>query len=136
MTSRRHESGCVPAGPARRAASRALGIALVLGLAGSTFAQSFADDIDALWADRHSAPKGGCLTFIVKAWPEKLLRGRTSAHDCVVRAVQGFRTGDHEEAIGWLQAGLCPDREAQQRLVRYGPAVREYVTSTYGPKVP
>ncbi len=136
MTDRRRSVAVCPTLPAVPLGSLALCGFLVLSGPVGSGAQSFTDDIDAMWRETRSAPRGGCLTFIVKAWPEKLLRGRTSAHDCVVRAVYGFRNGDHEEAIGWLQAGMCPDREAQQRLVRYGPAVRDYVTSTYGPQVP
>lgn len=80
-------------------------------------------------------PGGQCLHFLVKAWPYKVYRGRTSPHDCLVRAIRDYRNGDHEEAIGWLQAAVCPDREAQQRLVRQAPAVLAHLLTKYGAEV-
>lgn len=107
------------------------GLALAtLLLAGRSWA--FTDELDALWRDTNPVPREQCLHFLVKAWPHKLYRGRTSAHDCLVKAIADYRNGDHEEAIGWLQAAVCPDRETQQSLVRQAPAVLDYLLTKYG----
>ncbi|MEX5215717.1 MAG: hypothetical protein NW703_16340 [Nitrospiraceae bacterium] len=92
--------------------------------------------LDAMWLNRNPVPHEHCLSFIVKAWADHLLRGRISPHDCVAFAIREYRRGDHEQALGWLQAGLCPDRDAQQELVRRAPAVFQFLLSTYGPQVP
>jgi len=96
---------------------------------------AFTRELDALWQDTNPVPRGHCLYFLVKAWPHKLYRGKTSAHDCLVKAIRDYRNGDYEEAMGWLQAAFCPDREAQQTLVRQAPAVLDYLLTTYGPEV-
>lgn len=96
---------------------------------------AFTGKLDALWQDANPVPRGECLQFLVKAWPYKLYRGRTSPHDCLVKAIRDYRNGDHEEAMGWLQAAFCPDREAQQNLVRQAPAVLDYLLATYGREV-
>ena len=92
--------------------------------------------IDSMWANSSPIAHDRCLYFIVKAWPENVLRGRIAPHDCIVAAIREYRRGDHEHAMGWLQAGLCPNREAQQRLVREAPAVFDYLLRVYGPSVP
>ena len=92
--------------------------------------------IEAMWQDTNPVPHEHCLSFIVKAWADKLLRGRISPHDCVAFAIREYRKGDHEQALGWLQAGLCPNREAQQQLVRQAPAVFTFLLATYGRQVP
>lgn len=110
------------------------GLALtILLLAGRSWA--FTDELDALWLDVNPVPRGQCLHFLVKAWPYKVYRGRTSPHDCLVKAIRDYRNGDHEEAIGWLQAAVCPDREAQQSLVRQAPAVLDHLLTKYGAEV-
>ena len=91
--------------------------------------------LDAMWADTNPIAHDQCLYFIVKAWADQVLRGRIAPHDCIVLAVREYRQGDHEHAMGWLQAGLCPNREAQQRLVREAPVVFEYLLGVYGPLV-
>ncbi len=96
---------------------------------------AFAGQLDALWQDTNPVPRGECLHFLVKAWPHKLYRGRTSPHECLVKAIRDYRNGDHEEAMGWLQAAFCPDREAQQDLIRHAPAVLGYLLDKYGPEV-
>lgn len=97
---------------------------------------SFADEMDRMWRDVNPVPRGQCLTFIVKSWPDKLYRGRTSPHDCLAHAVRAYRAGDHEEAFGWIQASVCPDRELQQHMVRNAPAVLEHLLTRYGSSVP
>ena len=97
---------------------------------------SFADELDRMWQDRDPVPREQCLTFIVKAWPDKVYRGRTSPHDCLVHAIQAYRAGDHEEAFGWIQASVCPDRELQQSMVRQAPAVLEHLLGHYDSRVP
>ena len=91
--------------------------------------------IETMWQDTNPVPHEHCLSFIVKAWADKLLRGRISPHDCVAFAIREYRKGDHEQALGWLQAGLCPNREAQQHLVRQAPAVFQFLLTTYGKQV-
>ncbi len=99
-------------------------------------ASSSIDDLDAMWANTSPIAHDRCLYFIVKAWPDQVLRGRISPHDCVVSAIREYRRGDHEHAMGWLQAGLCPNREAQQRLVQQAPAVFDHLLTSYGRHVP
>jgi hypothetical protein len=97
---------------------------------------SFTEELDRMWLDANPVPAGQCLTFIVKAWPDKIHRGRTSPHDCLVHAIDSYRAGDHEEAFGWIQASVCPDRELQQSMVRNAPAVLEHLLTRYGSHVP
>nr|MBI3611802.1 hypothetical protein [Nitrospirota bacterium] len=118
---------------ARKAISGAMLALLILSHAEPLHA--FADTLDALWQDTNPVPRGECLHFLVKAWPHKLYRGRTSPHDCLVKAIRDYRSGDHEEAMGWLQAAFCPEREAQQNLVKQAPAVLDYLLTKYGPEV-
>lgn len=96
---------------------------------------SSTDQLDAMWANTRPLARDRCLYFIVKAWPDPALRGRVSPHDCVIFAIQEYRRGDHEHAMGWLQAGLCPDREAQQQLMRDAPVVLDYLLKRFGPQV-
>jgi len=72
----------------------------------------------------------------VEAWPDKIYRGRTSPHDCLVHAIRSYRAGDHEEAFGWIQASVCPDRELQQSMVRNAPVVLQYLLGRYGDQAP
>jgi hypothetical protein len=99
-------------------------------------AWSFADELDRMWQNHNPVPQGQCRMFIVKAWPDKIYRGRVSPHDCLVHAVSSYRAGDHEEAFGWIQASVCPDRELQQSMVRQAPAVIEHLLTRYAPHVP
>ncbi len=119
--------------PCRRIAARLLAGLLLSGLTAP--AGAFTTGLDASWADTNPVPRGDCLRFLVKAWPDKIYRGRVSPHDCLVKAIKDYRYGDHEEAMGWLQAALCPDRDAQQQLVRQAPAVFDYLMSRYGTEV-
>ncbi len=96
----------------------------------------FTEELDRMWQDTNPVPREHCLTFIVKAWPDKVYRGRTSPHDCLAHAIESYRAGDHEEAFGWIQASVCPDRELQQHMVRHAPAVLEYLLARYGSRVP
>ena len=95
-------------------------------------AGALTDALDGLWRNTDPVPRGNCLHFLVKAWPYKVYRGRTSPHDCLVKAIRDYRNGDHEEAMGWIQAALCPDRDAQQQAVREAPAVLEHLLTHYG----
>lgn len=121
--------------PAVKCVPLVLSVLLLTTLCLEDPAWAFARELDALWRDTNPVPRGNCLHFLVKAWPYKIYRERTSAHDCLVKAITDYRNGDHEEAMGWLQAAFCPDREAQQILVRQAPAVLDYLLTTYGPEV-
>lgn len=116
-------------------AAVAAGAALIAILGFGGTATAMTDALDGLWLDTDPVPRGNCLNFLVKAWPYKVYRGRTSPHDCLVKAIRDYRNGDHEEAMGWIQAGFCPDREAQQQVVREAPAVLQHLLTTYGPQV-
>lgn len=39
----------------------------------------FADELDRMWQDVNPVPRDQCRMFIVKAWPDKIYRGRTVA---------------------------------------------------------
>lgn len=112
-----------------------VGCMVVSALPAQALTDGFGDELDALWRDTNPVPRANCLQFLVKAWPQRVYRGRTSPHDCLVNAIRDYRNGDHEEAMGWIQAAFCPDREAQQGLMRRAPAVLEYLLTTYGPGV-
>lgn len=99
-------------------------------------AASMTDELDRMWRDVNPVPREQCRMFIVKAWPDKMYRGRTSPHDCLVHAIRAYRAGDHEEAFGWIQASVCPDRELQQAMVRNAPAVLRHLLGRYGDQVP
>lgn len=120
----------------KKAGSRLFGVTLAFLLVLPVNSlHAFSGTLDVLWRDTNPVPRGDCLHFLVKAWPYKVYRGLTSPHDCLVKAIQDYRSGDHEEAMGWLQAAICPDREAQQDFVRQAPAVLEYLLATYGSEV-
>lgn len=99
-------------------------------------AASLTEALDAMWSNTRPFARERCLYFIVKAWSDPALRGRVSPHDCMVFAIQEYRRGDHEHAMGWLQAGLCPDREAQEHLMKEAPLVLDYLLKQFGPEVP
>lgn len=108
--------------------------ALVLAVPPSSWA--FTNVVDALWNDAKPVPKQDCRNFIVKAGPPRIFRGVVSGHDTVVHTIERYREGDHEEAMGWLLAGACPDKDAQETIVRNAPNVLGYLMKEYGPKVP
>lgn len=105
-------------------------------LAATAAGASFKEELDRVWQDVNPVPRDQCRMFIVKAWPDKIYRGRTSPHDCLARAIGAYRAGDHEEAFGWIQASVCPDRELQQSMVRNAPAVLHHLLGRYGVQVP
>lgn len=111
------------------------GVVLCLVLHIAAPAAAMTDALDGLWRNTDPVPRGNCLNFLVKAWPYKVYRGRTSPHDCLVKAIRDYRNGDHEEAMGWIQAAFCPDRDAQQQVVREAPAVLQHLLTVYGPEV-
>lgn len=111
-------------------------LSAVLVLAAPSISFAFTDLIDTLWQNTNPVPRENCRSFLVKAWPDKIFRGRTSPHQCLVNAIHDYRNGDHEEAMGWLQAGVCPDRDTMQLFVRHAPAVLDYLQNKYGPDVP
>ncbi len=112
------------------------GLLMFCLLAPSAAGASFADELDRMWQDVNPVPRDQCRMFIVKAWPDKIYRGRTSPRDCLAHAIRSYRAGDHEEAFGWIQASVCPDRELQQAMVRSAPSVLDYLLARYGPQVP
>ena len=111
-------------------------VAFALVLAVADPSPAFTNVIDGLWNDTKPVPKQDCRNFIVKAGPPRILRGVISGHDTLVHAIQRYREGDHEEAVGWLLAGACPDKDAQETIVRNAPNVLDYMMKEYGPKVP
>jgi hypothetical protein len=119
--------------PARYLCTGLFAACLLLATPAGAF---FADELDRMWQDVNPVPRGQCRMFIVKAWPDKIYRGRTSPHDCLVHAIRSYRAGDHEEAFGWIQASVCPDRELQQSMVRNAPAVLRHLLTSYSPLVP
>ncbi len=112
------------------------GLLIAYLLVAPPLAASFADELDRMWLDVNPVPRAQCRMFIVKAWPDKIYRGRTSPHDCLAHAIGAYRAGDHEEAFGWIQASVCPDRELQQSMVRNAPAVLHHLLTHYGSRVP
>ena len=105
-------------------------------LSNADFALAFTGEVDALWNDTKPVPRQDCRNFIVKAGPPRILRGVISGHDTLVHAIQRYRAGDHEEAVGWLLAGACPDKGAQETILPNAANVLGYMMKEYGPKVP
>ncbi|MEE9181983.1 MAG: hypothetical protein V3U33_05390 [candidate division NC10 bacterium] len=99
-------------------------------------AQAFQDKVDWIWNDTNAVPRGNCRKFVVQAGPPQVLRGKTSGRDCLKHAIRAYHEGDHEEAVGWILAGQCHDRETRMALVRQAPNVLGYVLEKYGPQVP
>ena len=112
-----------------------VGCIVVNSLSAAAQSGGFRDELDAFWDDTNPAPRGNWLQFLVKAWPQRLYRGRISPHDCLVNAIRDYRNGDHEEAMGWIQGAFCPNLDAQQRLMRQAPAVLDHLLTKYGPAV-
>ena len=97
---------------------------------------AYQDEVEWMWNNIKPSTRGGCKNFVVKAGPPKILRGRVSGRDCLVKAIQAYRKGDHEKAFGWILAGQCHDRQARLVLVQNAPLVLEYLLKQYGKDVP
>jgi len=98
---------------------------------------AYQEEVDWIWNDVKSTARQGpaCMKFIVKAYPEKIVRGNVSGHACIEKSIESYRKGDQEEALGWILAGQCHDRLARETLVKHAPRVLEYVLQRYGNEV-
>lgn len=98
---------------------------------------AYQEEVDWIWNDTKATARQGpaCMKFIVKAYPIKILRGNISGHTCLENAIESYRKGDQEEALGWILAGQCHDRLARETLVKNAPMVLEYVLQQYGNEV-
>ena len=101
-------------------------------------AQAYHEEVDWIWNDVKSTARGGpgCMKYIVKAYPIKILRGSVSGRTCLNNSIESYRKGDQEEALGWILAGQCHDRLARETLVKHAPKVLEYVLKQYGNEKP
>jgi len=109
---------------------------LIISIAGLGIGNIFAfqEEVDWIWKDVKPTARQGpaCMKYIVKAYPIKILRGNVSGHTCLKKAIESYRKGDQEEALGWILAGQCHDRLARETLVKHAPKVLEYVLQQYG----
>lgn len=99
---------------------------------------AFQEEIDWIWNDTKSTARSGpaCMKYIVKAYPIKIFRKNVSGQTCIENAIESYRKGDQEEALGWILAGQCHDRLARQIIVKHAPKVLEYVLQQYGNEIP
>ena len=97
---------------------------------------AYQDDVDWMWNNTKPSARGGCKNFVVKAGPPKILRGRASGRNCLLKAINAYRKGDHEKAFGWILAGQCHDTQAQLALVQSAPLVLKYLMTRYGANMP
>jgi len=116
---------------------RCLVLMILLTSLGVEKGVAYQDEVDWIWNDRKPTVRLGpvCMKFIVKAYPIKIVRGNISGHACLENSIASFRKGDHEKALGWILAGQCHDRLAQETLVKHAPKVLEYVWQKYGNEV-
>lgn len=114
-----------------------LGLMILLASLGVETGFPYQEEVDWIWNDVKSTARGGplCMKYIVKAYPIKILRGNVSGHACLGNAIESYRKGDQEEALGWILAGQCHDRLARETLVKHAPKVLEYVLKEYGGQV-
>ena len=110
---------------------------VVMGLSAVATIPGFAfqEEVDWMWGDTKPTVRSGCKSFVVKAGPPKILRGKMSGRGCLERAMAAYRKGDHEKAFGWILAGQCHDRQARETLIRNAPAVLSYLLEKYGSEV-
>ncbi len=101
-------------------------------------ALAYQEEVDWIWNDVKSTARRGpvCMKYIVKAYPIKILRGNVSGHTCLNNAIESYRKGDQEEALGWILAGQCHDRLARETIVKHAPQVLEYILRQYGNEIP
>lgn len=112
-----------------------LQVIMVIIVSSPVVVLAYQDEVDWMWNNTKPSARGGCKNFVVKAGPPKILRGRVSGRDCLVKAIQAYRIGDHEKAFGWILAGQCHDRQARLVLVQNAPLVLEYLLQQYGKDV-
>ncbi len=117
---------------------RCLLLMMVITSLGAEDVSGYQEEIDWIWNDTKPTARQGpvCMKYIVKAYPIRILRGNVSGHTCMKNAIESYRKGDQEEALGWILAGQCHDRLARDTLVRHAPKVLEYVLQQYGNQVP
>ena len=112
---------------------------LIISIAGLGIENIFAfqEEVDWIWNDTKPTARRGpvCMKFIVKAYPIKILRGNVSGHTCLNNAIESYRKGDQEEALGWILAGQCHNRLARETIVKHAPKVLEYVLQQYGDEI-
>ena len=115
-----------------------LGLMILLTSLGVETGFPYQEEVDWIWNDTKPTARQGpvCMKFIVKAYPIKILRGNVSGHTCLENAIESYRKGDQEEALGWILAGQCHDRLARETLVKHASKVLEYVLQQYGNEIP
>lgn len=111
-------------------------LVLIISITGLTVENvyTFQEEIDWIWNDSKPSARGGpaCMNYIVKAYPIKIFRRNVSGQTCIENAIESYRKGDQEEALGWIMAGQCHDRLARETIVKHAPKVLEYVLQQYG----
>lgn len=117
---------------------RFLALMISITFLGAMNVLAYQKEVDWIWNDAKPTARLGpaCMKYIVKAYPIKILRGNVSGHTCLEKAIESYRKGDQEEALGWILAGQCHDRLARETLVKHAPRVLEYVLQQYGKEVP
>lgn len=112
-----------------------VGIILLIMLLIPVPSFSYEKNVDRMWQQTKPITGGGCKNFIVKAGPPKIVRGRVSGRQCLTKAIQSYRQGDHEKAFGWVLASHCQDRAARELLVQNAHKALQYLLLHYGPQV-
>ena len=111
-------------------------VILTITLGSPLIVLAYQDEVDWMWNNTKPSARGGCKNFVVKAGPPKILRGRASGRNCLLKAINAYRKGDHEKAFGWILAGQCHDPKAQLALVQNAPLVLKYLLARYGTNTP
>jgi len=95
-------------------------------------------NIDWEWRDFSSPPSSDAWTFVVKDGPPPVVREKTSAHGCVVNAINAANNKDTATALRWLLAGQSDRRQASayQSIETAGNMAVDYAVKTYGGSVP
>ena len=110
-------------------------IAMTIAPSSSLKVSAYQDEVDWMWNNTKPSSRGGCKNFVVKAGPPKILRGRVSGRNCLLKAINAYRKGDHEKAFGWVLASHCQDRAARELLVQNAHKALQYLLLHYGPQV-
>lgn len=93
------------------------------------------DNIDWLWITNDPPQQLRCTAFMVNGNGVPVPRGMTTAHECVIHALEAYKDDNIDFAINWLKAGQCHNPAAQQDLQNNRDAALSYAYQKYGPMV-
>lgn len=89
-------------------------------------------NVDWTWNNHNGiSALGKCMKFILGGRAQDM-----TGHDCVHRAVKAYRGGSSKDALWWLKAGQCHNKNVRNLYDKYTTYTLEYLHKTYDSKVP